>query len=138
MKPRINMVALGVADLERSRAFYERGLGLPAVPSPPGVVFFDLNGTWLGLSERGALARDAGVDAAGSGYRGVSLAHNVTSEDEVDDVLAQAQDAGATLVKAARRAPWGGYHGYFADPDGHLWEVAYNPFIWIGPEDHAT
>lgn len=135
MQPRISMIALGVADLARARAFYEEGLGLPAIDSPPSVVFFKLNGTWLSLSERAALAADAGVPAEGSGYAGINLAHNVASEREVDATLKAAVAAGATLVKAATRADWGGYHGYFADPDGHLWEVAYNPYFWIGPPE---
>ncbi|MHA3976355.1 VOC family protein [Halovulum sp. GXIMD14794] len=135
MKPRISMVSLGVSDLDRSRRFYQSGLGLPRVETPPGVVFFALNGTWLGLSESENLARDAGVSSSGQGYAGINLAHNVASEAEVDAVLAAAVEAGAKLVKPASRADWGGYHGYFADPDGHLWEVAHNPFVWIGPED---
>lgn len=129
------MVSLGVADLERSRLFYADGLGLPVIDSPPGVVFFDLNGTWLGLSPREGLAADAGVSPEGGGYAGVNLAHNVGSEAEVDDLFAQAIAAGADAVKAPVRADWGGYHAYFADPDGHLWEVAHNPFVWVGPKD---
>ena len=129
------MIALGVKDLETARRFYEEGLGLPRLDSPPGVVFFNLNGTWLGLSERESLARDAGIPAEGSGYSGINLAHNVASEAEVDAALQEAADAGATIVKQPSRADWGGYHGYFRDPDGHLWEVAHNPFAWIGPED---
>ncbi len=137
MNPRISMVALGVADLDRAREFYETGLGLPRLDSPPGVVFFNLNGTWLGLSERKALARDAGVPAEGSGYAGFNLAHNVRTEAEVEQVAEAAVAAGATLVKPPSRAEWGGYHAYFSDPDGHLWEIAHNPFAWIGPEDAA-
>lgn len=135
MKPRISMVALAVADLGASIAFYQDGLGLPKIESPPGVAFFNLHGTWLGLSEREALAKDATVSADGGGYSGFNLSHNVASEDEVDAVFAQALKAGATSVKPVQKASWGGYHGYFSDPDGHLWEVAHNPFAWIGPED---
>lgn len=136
MKPRISMIALGVADLEKSIAFYRDGLGFPKMESPPGVAFFNLNGTWLGLSEREALAKDATVSSEGSGYNGFSLAHNVASPEEVDEVFVQALKAGATSVKPAQKASWGGYHGYFSDPDGHLWEVAHNPFAWIGPQDN--
>lgn len=136
MKPRISMIALGVADLEKSIAFYRDGLGFPKIESPPGVAFFNLNGTWLGLSEREALAKDATVSSEGSGYNGFSLAHNVASPEEVDEVFVQALKAGATSVKPAQKASWGGYHGYFSDPDGHLWEVAHNPFAWIGPQDN--
>ncbi len=135
MKPRISMIALAVADLEKSVAFYEEGLGLPKMPSPPGVAFFNLNGSWLGLSERRALAADATVSPEGSGYSGFNLAHNVGSEAEVDAVMEQARAAGATVVKPVQKASWGGTHGYFHDPDGHLWEIAHNPFAWIGPED---
>ncbi len=135
MKPRISMVALGVKDLEKSIKFYRDGLQLPMLESPPGVAFFNLNGTWLGLSDRAHLANDAGVDSNGSGYSGINLAHNVSSEEEVLDVLKQAEKAGATLVKQAQKADWGGFHGYFKDLDGHLWEVAHNPFAWFGPED---
>lgn len=135
MKPRISMVTLGVADLARSVKFYEQGLGFPRMESPPEVAFFTLNGTWLGLYDRDALAEDATVSGEGSGFRGIALAHNVASESEVDDVLAEAVAAGATLVKPGQKVFWGGYSGYFADPDGHLWEVAHNPFAWVGPKD---
>ncbi len=135
MKPRISMVTLGVRDLAKAVAFYQEGLGLPRMESPPEVAFFTLDGTWLGLYGREALAADATVPEAGSGFAGVALAHNVASEAEVDAVLAQAVAAGATLVKPGQKAPWGGYSGYFADPDGHLWEVAHNPHFWVGPAD---
>ena len=132
------MIALAVADLARSAEFYEDGLGLPKAASPPNVAFFDLNGTWLGLSERDALAKDATVSPQGNGFSGFNLVHNVASEAEVDDVIAQALAAGAKIVKPVQKASWGGYHGYFEDPDGHLWEVAHNPFTWIGPEDEVA
>ncbi|WP_306259160.1 VOC family protein [Pararhizobium sp. IMCC21322] len=135
MKPRISMIALAVADVQRSVAFYHDGLGFPKMDSPPGVAFFNLNGTWLGLSEREALAEDATVSAEGSGYNNFSLAHNVASKEEVDAVFAQALKAGAKAVKPVQEASWGGYHGYVSDPDGHLWEIAYNPYFWIGPKD---
>lgn len=135
MKPRISMITLGVDDLARSIRFYEDGLGFPRMDSPPEVAFFTLNGSWLGLYGREALAADAMVAAQGSGFNGFSLAHNVTSEAEVDEVIELALAAGATLAKPAQRASWGGYTGYFRDPDGHLWEVAHNPFFWVGPAD---
>ncbi|KJS09774.1 MAG: glyoxalase [Gammaproteobacteria bacterium BRH_c0] len=135
MKPRISMITLGVNELERSILFYEQGLGLPRMASPPEVAFFTLNGTWLGLFGRESLAKDAGVSATGSGFSGFSLAHNVASEAEVDAVLQQAVAAGASLVKPGQKVFWGGYSGYFADPDGYLWEVAHNPHFWVGPED---
>lgn len=135
MKPRMSMVPLGVADLRRSIVFYEQGLGLPRRDKDDTIAFFNLNGTWLGLYGRDALARDAEVSAEGTGFRGVTLSHNVHSEQEVDQIMRQAIDAGAGLVKQAQPTSWGGYGGYFSDPDGHLWEVAYNPFSWIGPRD---
>ncbi|MDZ4701125.1 MAG: VOC family protein [Rhodothermales bacterium] len=135
MKPRISMITIGVRDLAASIRFYEQGLELPRIESSPGVAFFNLNGTWLSLYGWDSLAEDAMVPAAGSGFRGVTLAHNLASEEEVDRQMAQAVAAGATLVKPAQKVFWGGYSGYFADPDGHLWEIAYNPFTWIGPAD---
>lgn len=128
MKPRISMVTLGVRDLPRAVRFYEEIFGLPRMDSSPEVAFFPLNGTWLGLFGREALAVDAGVSAQGEGFAGFTLSHNVNSEAEVEQVLAQAQAAGATQVKAAGKVFWGGYTGY-------LWEVAYNPFFWPGPKD---
>lgn len=135
MKPRISMITLGVRDLAAAVRFYEQGLGLPRMASPPEVAFFTLQGTWLGLYGRDALAQDATVPADGSGFEGFALAHNVASEQQVDALLAQAVAAGATLVRPARHTDWGGYSGYFADPDGHLWEVAHNPLFWVGPPD---
>ncbi|MCF7822229.1 MAG: VOC family protein [Mariprofundaceae bacterium] len=134
MNPRISMITLGVADLQTSIAFYEK-LGFPRMESPPEVAFFTLNGTWLGLFGRNRLAEDATVSAEGSGFGGVTLSHNLKSEAEVDQVMAQVAAAGAEIVKPAQKTFWGGYHGYFKDPDGHLWEVAHNPFFWVGPED---
>ena len=135
MNPRISMITLGVKDLPRAVAFYHEGLSLPKIDSPPNVAFFNLNGSWLGLFGRDALAKDAGVPSEGRGFSGVTLSHNLASEVEVDALLSEAVAAGATLMKEATKADWGGYHGYFSDLDEHLWEVAYNPFGWIGPED---
>jgi hypothetical protein len=130
VEPRLSLVTLGVADLARSRAFYETGLGWPASAASQGdVVFFPLGGGVLALFPRAALAADAAVEAQGSGFRGVTLAHNVRGEGEVETVLAAAVAAGARLVKPAQTAEWGGFSGYFADPDGHLWEVCWNPFF---------
>jgi hypothetical protein len=137
MRPRLSLVTLGVADIARSRAFYE-ALGFRAsTDSNDGVTFFDAGGVVLALFGRAALAGDAGVDDAGSGFSGVSLAHNVASDAEVDRTLAHAVASGARLVKAGQRTFWGGYSGYYADPDGHLWEVAHNPF-WPLDESGAV
>lgn len=132
------MITLGVRDMARAVRFYEEGLGFPRMDSPPEVAFFTLNGTWLGLYGREALAEDAQVAPEGGGFEGFALAHNVHSEAEVDAVMAQAASAGATVVKPPQQVFWGGYSGYFKDPDGHLWEVAYNPHFWVGPQDEAT
>jgi len=135
MKPRISMITLGVRDLAAAVEFYERGLGLPRRESPPEVAFFPLNGSWLGLYSRSALAEDATVSPEGTGFAGFALAHNVASEEEVDEIMSQAVAAGATQVKPPQKVFWGGYSGYFKDPDGHLWEVAHNPHFWVGPSD---
>lgn len=135
MKPRISMIALGVRNLAASLDFYENGLGFPKVPSPPEVAFFNLNGSWLGLCSRENLAEDAQISPLGEGFSGFALAHNVESEEEVRAIITQAQTAGAHIIKTPQKTSWGGYSGYFQDPDGYLWEVAYNPFLWIGPKD---
>ena len=130
MKPRISLITLGVGDLPRSRAFYER-LGFAArQESTEDIAFLGMaNGLVLALFPHEKLAEDAHVDSNGSGFRGFTLAHNVASPEEVDAVLAQAVAAGATLQKPGQKVFWGGYSGYFADPDGFLWEVAHNPFM---------
>ncbi len=138
MKPRISMITLGVDDLPHAIAFYRDGLGFPQMESPPEVAFFTLAGCWLGLYGRAALAVDAQVAADGSGFPGFSIAHNVASEAEVDAVMALAARAGAEIVKPAQKVFWGGYSGYFRDPEGYLWEVAHNPLFWVGPADVAA
>lgn len=138
MKPRISMITLGVRDLAASLRFYRDGLGLAQMDSPPEVAFFALDGSWLALFGRESLAADAGVPAAGQGFAGFTLAHNVASEAAVDALIAEATAAGARLVKPAQKTAWGGYAGYFADPDGHLWEIAHNPFFWVGPADRPA
>ncbi|NNU42399.1 VOC family protein [Ramlibacter montanisoli] len=134
MKPRITLLTLGVDDLERAVRFYRDGLGLQT----PGIVgtefehgavaFFDLaQGLKLALWPRASLAHDSGLQVTPRSATEFCLAHNVAARAEVDEVMAQAQQAGATLVKAAHETFYGGYAGYFQDPDGHLWEVAFNP-----------
>jgi len=129
MKPKIGLITLGVADLARSLAFYRDGLGLPAHEYDPdaGVVFFKLEGSWLALFPREELAKDAGIADSQPGFSGITLAHNEPSKEGVDAVFAEALAAGAKAVKPPEDVFWGGYSGYFADLDGHLWEVAYNP-----------
>jgi uncharacterized protein len=142
MKARISLITLGVDDLERAVRFYRDGLGLET----PGIIgeefengegavaFFDLEGGLkLGLWPRRCIARDAGLPPGVPSATEFTLAHNVASRDEVDAVMAQAAAAGATLVKHAQETFWGGYAGYFQDPDRHLWEVAWNPH-WPGDD----
>ena len=134
MKPRISVLTLGVDDLERSVRFYRDGLGLET----PGIIgqeyehgavaFFDLEGgIKLALWARDNLAHDSTVPKSPPSATEISLGHNVRTKQEVDAVIAQAKAAGATIVKPAADTFWGGYAGYFQDPDGHLWEVAFNP-----------
>lgn len=131
MSLRLSLVTLGVADVAAARRFYE-ALGLAAgASSNDHVVFFDMDGVILALYGRAALAADAGIAAEGAGFAGVTLAWNLVSEAEVDAAFARALAAGAKPVKVPERVFWGGYSGYFADPDGHLWEVAHNPFFPI-------
>lgn len=130
MKPKISLITLGVSDLQKSLMFYRDGLGFETHNYNPeeGIVFFKLEGTWLSIFPREELAKDANVNSQGLGFSGVSLAHNEPSEKDVDRVFAEALAAGASEIKKPEKVSWGGYSGYFADPDGHLWEVAYNPF----------
>jgi len=140
MKPRITLVTLAVDDLERAVAFYRDGLGL-ATEGVIGrefehgaVAFFELQpGLKLGLWPRKSLAHDTGLPVGKPSPTEFSLAHNVASKTDVDAVMEQARKAGATIVKPARDASWGGYAGYFQDPDGHLWEIAWNPH-WSAPD----
>jgi catechol 2,3-dioxygenase-like lactoylglutathione lyase family enzyme len=130
MKPKVSLIGLGVRDFERSLSFYREGLGFPTHNYTEGEdhVMFRLEGSWLSLYPRDKLAEDATVSDEGSGFSGVTLAHNVKSKREVDEVFAQAVAIGATAVKPPQDVFWGGYSSYFADPDGYLWEVAFNPF----------
>ncbi|MGO4536661.1 VOC family protein [Leifsonia sp. 2MCAF36] len=133
MDQRISLITLGVADLRRARTFYEDGLGWRPVDSPEGVVFYQLPGMAFALFGRDDLAEDARLNIDGS-FSGITLACNQRSEADVDRVLEQAEAAGARILKPAERVFWGGYSGYFADLDGHVWEVAFNPG-WTLAED---
>ena len=131
MEPRISIITLGVEDLQRSIAFYRDGLKLPERnEGSQNIAFFETKGTWLALYGREALAEDAQMAPQGTGFRAFTLAHNVPSPEDVDQVLEEAVSAGAALVKPGQPVFWGGYSGYFADPDGFLWEVAWNPHFW--------
>ncbi len=131
MEPQISLITLGVADLERSWRFYHEGLGLPTTWGPGhGVIFFKTTGTVLALYPHDKLAEDATL-APGSfprPFTGIALAHNVRDQAEVDQLLARAAAAGGQIVKPGQATFWGGYAGYFADPDGYLWEVAHGGF----------
>jgi uncharacterized protein len=126
MKPHVNVITLGVRDLARAKAFYAEGLGWPVRVEDYNWVCFTLGdgSSVLALYPWDELAADAGVPAEGSGFRGATLAYVVRSDERVDEVLAEAERAGATIVKPAQTASWGGRSGYFADPEGYLWEVA--------------
>ena len=130
MEPRISFITLGVRDFQRSLQFYRDGLGFPLSASSKGdIAFFKLNGLVLALYPSDKLAEDAQVPAEGAGFHGITLAHNVRNRHEVSEVLALAVAAGGTITKPAQDVFWGGHSGYFADPDGHLWEVVWNPFF---------
>ena len=136
LDPRISLITLGVEDVARATAFYER-LGWKKSSGNEAVTFIQLKGTILGLFSRAALAEDARVENTPKGFSGITFAHNVSSERGVDAVFKFALSCGATEVKKPEKAHWGGYSGYFADPDGHLWEVAYNPFFKMNAEGHV-
>lgn len=137
MEQRLSLVTLGVADLDRARAFYEGGLGFVKNNDEDGVVFYQLPGMILALWGRADLAEDAAVPDTGATFSGITLAQNLRSRDEVDAAIERARQAGATVLKPAVETEWGGYSGYIADPDGHPWELAHNPF-WTIHEDGRT
>lgn len=130
MKPKISLITLGVQDFQKSLHFYRDGLGFKTNNYKEGdeVVFFEMEGTWLSLFPKDKLAEDATVSEDGLGFNGITLAHNVKSKGEVDKVIKFAISNGAKIIKRPKEVSWGGYSGYFSDPDGYLWEVAYNPF----------
>ena len=129
MEPRITFVTLGVADIKRSVQFYRDGLGLPTDYEKGDHAVFSLSSVKMALYPRHLLASDATVSPEGGGFSGITMAHNTRSPEEVNAILTQAQQAGAKIVKEGQEAGWGGYSGYFSDPDGHLWEIAHNPFL---------
>ena len=138
MEPRLTLITLGVADVARARKFYE-ALGFKAGrASQDAVTFLDAGGVVLALFGRGALAEDASVADTPTGFSAIALAHNARSESAVDKTLAEAVAAGAKLIKAAGKTFWGGYSGYFADLDGHLWEVAHNPHFTLDADGRVV
>lgn len=139
MRQKLSLVTLGVKDFQRSVDFYKNGLGWKtSSASGDDVAFFPMGGIVLALYPREKLAEDATVDANGSGFSGITLAYNTKSQAEVDEVLQTVERIGGKIVKPAEKVFWGGYSGYFADPDGHLWEVAWNPFWAFDDQDNLV
>jgi uncharacterized protein len=128
VRPNLSVVTLGVRDFKTSLRFYKNVLGWPtsATEKDP-IAFFELNGTVLAIFGRESLAEDATVDPKGSGFSGMTLGHNARSAEEVDEIFRHVTKSGGKVVKKPRKTSWGGYSGYFADPDEYLWEVVYNP-----------
>ena len=130
MEQRITFFTLGVKSLQVSTDFYENKFGWKRSPmSTENIVFIELNGIHMSLYERGALAEDATVDPIGSGFKGFTLAHNLRSEKEVDDLIEDLKNKGVAIIKKPQEVFWGGYSSYISDPDGFLWEIAFNPFL---------
>ncbi|WP_430966556.1 VOC family protein [Spongiimicrobium sp. 2-473A-2-J] len=132
MEQRLTIVGLGVADLKVSTAFYEENFGWKKMDTNnEGISFFQLNGLLLSLYPREKLAEDAGVASEGSGFKAFSLAYNTRTKEEVDALIEQLESKGVTIVKKPEEVFWGGYSSYISDPDGNLWEIAYNPYLPI-------
>ena len=129
--PRVSVVTLAVADMQRAVRFYRDGLGLAIREDKPPVVYFELPGTWIALFPREALAGYANVAPEGEGFSGVTLSCNVESREAVERAVGAAERAGADVVNAPHTTGWGGYTAWFRDPDGHLWEMVYNPRPFI-------
>ncbi len=130
MEQRITLISLGVTDLSRARAFYNDCFGWkPSDNSNDDIVFYPLGKVTLAVLKDDELAKDAGVDSKGSGFRKFTLAHNVRSEKEVDELVAKLRSKGARVIKEPQKVFWGGYSSYVADPDDNLWEIAYNPYL---------
>jgi catechol 2,3-dioxygenase-like lactoylglutathione lyase family enzyme len=137
MRQRLSLVTLGVRDITRARRFYEEGLGWHCDFGQDDVAMYQTGGMVFSLFEWPKLAQDAGVSADGSGFRGVTLAFNTRSKDEVHTVIEEARAAGAKIMVEPHDTFWGGYGAYFADPDDHLWEVAWNPYWTIDAEGNV-
>jgi len=135
MSAHISLITLGVADIARATAFYEQlGFVLSEAASEASVSFFKAGSVVLALWSREAQSEDANAHGLWTGNGGIVVAQNVTSESEVDAMMAKAEAAGARILKPAAKTFWGGYNGYFADPDGHVWEIAHNPFWPLGED----
>lgn len=128
MDQHLHIITLGVLDFESSKKFYAEMLGWKISSEQEDIAFFQAGGVVLALYPREALAEDALTSVVGSGFAGITLAHNVRSEADVDEIIRDLRSKGVRIVKEPQKVFWGGYSSYFADPDGYLWEVAYNPF----------
>lgn len=138
MRQKFNLITLGVCDIHKALEFYERGLGwIKSSESTEDMIFFPLGGMVLGLYPRNLLAEDAQLQEQGSGFSGISICYNAKSESEVDTVIEEVKKLGAEIVKPAQKVFWGGYSGYFKDLDGHLFEVAFNPFWEFDEKDNV-
>lgn len=139
MEQRLTIVGLGVSDLKVSTSFYEECFGWEKTESSnDNITFFQLNGILLSLYPSEKLAEDAGVEAAGSGFKGFSLAHNPRTKEAVDELFAELEGKNVKIVKRPEEVFWGGYSGYIADPDGNLWEIAFNPFLPLDENGNAS
>jgi len=138
MEQRLSLITLGVADLDRARNFYENGLGFVVANDEPEVAFYQLPGIVLALWSRAELAVDAGVRDDGATFSGIALAHNTREREGVDALVREAVAAGGTMLRSPAATEWGGYSGYVADPDGHPWEIAHNPFWTIHADGRTT
>jgi catechol 2,3-dioxygenase-like lactoylglutathione lyase family enzyme len=137
MRQKFNLITLGVDDLERSLNFYEKGLGWKkSGKSMDGLALFPLGGITLALYPRHELEKDATLQYQSTEFSGITISYNAKSEKEVDEILEQVAKLGATIIKPAQKVFWGGYSGYFKDPDGYLFEVAYNPFWELDENDN--
>lgn len=136
MEPRISIITLGVQNLTDSYNFYHHGLGFETSGTPDdGILFFKTSGCCLALYPYEELAKDALIEVPNkSSFSGITLAHNTHSEEQVEQILKKAENAGATIIKSAQATSWGGYHGYFTDLDGYLWEIAYGAMWQFNPD----
>ena len=138
MEQRVSLISFAVDDLDRSVAFYEKLAWRKSFAAAEGIAFFQIGGLAFSLYPRADMARDIGIPAEGSGFEGFALAHNTRTREDVDAVLKEAEQAGGRIVREAADQFWGGYAGCFADPDGHLWEVAWNPHFPIAEDGSIT
>lgn len=137
MRQKLNLITLGVTDFQRALNFYEKGLGWKkSSASQDDIAFFPLEGVVLALFPRELLAEDAMTSPEGSRFSGITISYNAKSEEEVDNVLIEVEKLGGTIIKPAQKVFWGGYSGYFKDLDGHIFEVAYNPFWEFDENDN--